>query len=266
LRRGDVTGPETTNAETGDPAVVAARAPESTGDPAVHAVGVGPGAPAFLTGRARDLIAAADVVVGFETVVDFAREAIDDAETDCLTCGYADEGETLAAFADRVGAGERGVALLMGDPNVSGYQFLGKVERAVDGPVRVVPGISSIQVAASRARTPMEDTTFQTLHVRGDVTGALDRLADDAGERHLIVIPRPYDWMPEDVAAFLLDRGAPGDLTAIVFERLTHDGESRTETTLAELAADAGGDGPDDTAFSDLSILVVRAPTDSDLP
>jgi len=30
--------------------------------------------------------------VGFETVVDFAREAIDDAETDCLTCGYADEG------------------------------------------------------------------------------------------------------------------------------------------------------------------------------
>jgi len=80
-------------------------------------------------------------------------------------------GRDARGLADRVGAGERGVALLMGDPNVSGYQFLGKVERAVDGPVRVVPGISSIQVAASRARTPMEDTTFQTLHVRGDVTG-----------------------------------------------------------------------------------------------
>jgi cobalt-precorrin-7 (C5)-methyltransferase len=240
-----------------DPATVAARRPESTAEPAVHAVGIGPGAPAFLTERGRSLLAGADVVVGFETVVDFVAEATD---ADCLTCGYADEGETLAAFADRVAEGDRGVALLMGDPNVSGYQFLGKVERAVDGPVRVVPGISSIQVAASRARTPMEDTTFETLHVRGDVTGPLDRLAEDAGNRHLIVIPRPYDWMPEDVAAFLCERGAPGDLEATVFERLTHDGEERTETTLAALADGAGGDGEGDTAFSDLSILVVRAP------
>jgi len=28
----------------------------------------------------------------------------------------------------------------MGDPNHSGYQFVGKVQRAVDAPVRVVPG------------------------------------------------------------------------------------------------------------------------------
>ena len=260
-----MTDPEAADSGSTDPATFASREAESTAEPVVHAVGVGPGAPAFLTGRARDLLAAADVVVGFETVVDFARGAIDGADTDCLTCGYADEGETLSAFADRVAEGERGVAMLMGDPNVSGYQFLGKVERAVDAPVRVVPGISSIQVAASRARTPMEDTTFQTLHVRGDVTGALDRLAADAGDRHLIVIPRPYDWMPEDVARFLVDRGAPGESTALVFERLTHDGESRTETTLADLATGAGGDGPDDTVFSDLSILVVRAPTDTDL-
>lgn len=241
-----------------DPAVAAAAGPEPTAQPVVHAVGIGPGAPAFLTGRARGLLAEADVVVGFETVVEFASDAI---QSDVLTCGYADEGQTLQEFADRVAGGERGVALLMGDPNVSGYQFLGKVELAVEGSVRVVPGISSIQMAASRARTPMEDTTFQTLHVRGDVTPALERVARDAGGRHLIVIPRPYDWMPEDVARFFVERGASGDLDAIVFEHLSHDEESRTETTLGDLAAAAGGDGAEDTAFSDLSILVVRAPT-----
>lgn len=48
----------------------------------------------------------------------------------------------------------------MGDPNHSGYQFLGKVEAAVGVPVRVVPGISSVQMAANRAHTPLGDSTF----------------------------------------------------------------------------------------------------------
>jgi cobalt-precorrin-7 (C5)-methyltransferase len=61
------------------------------------------------------------------------------------------------------------------------------------------------------------------------------------------------------VAADLCDSGADGDRTALVCERLTHDDEAITEATLAELATYAGGDGPEDTPFSDLSVLVVRA-------
>jgi hypothetical protein len=40
-------------------------------------------------------------------------------------------------------------------------------------------------------------------------------------------------------------------------ERLTHDDESITRTTLGELAGHAGG-GREGTPFSDLSVLVVR--------
>ena len=135
-----------------DPAGFAAAAPEAATDDErpVHAVGIGPGNPEFLTPRGARAIREADVVVGFGTVADFAREAVD-ADTDWLTCGYRDEGETLATFAERVADGDDGTAVLMGDPNHSGYQFVGKVQRAVDRPVRVVPGISSLQVAASRA-------------------------------------------------------------------------------------------------------------------
>ena len=184
-----------------DPAAVAAAEPESEPDERenpVDAVGIGPGNPAYLTPRAERAIREADVVVGFETVVEFVEEVTD---ADLLTCGYRDEAETLAAFADRVADGERGTAVLMGDPNHSGYQFVGKVEAAVEPPVRVIPGISSLQVAASKARTPMEDACFVTLHKSGDVTDDLDRLRDSVGDRHLLVLPRPYDWMPEDVAA-----------------------------------------------------------------
>ncbi|WP_435128708.1 cobalt-precorrin-7 (C(5))-methyltransferase [Halobaculum sp. D14] len=235
-----------------DPAEFAARNPEARRvDDPVYAVGIGPGNREFLTPRGARAIEEADVVVGFETVVEFVSATTD---ADLLTCGYRDEGETLSRFADRVAAGARGTAVLMGDPNHSGYQFLGKVERAVDRPVRLVPGVSSLQVAASRARTPMEDTEFVTLHKSGDLSDDLERLRAAAGDRHLLVLPRPFDLMPGDVARDLLDAGAAPDLTALVLERLTHDDEAVTTTTLESLAEHAG----EETPFSDLSVLAVR--------
>jgi len=244
-----------------DPADIAAAAPErdaegQAADP-VYAVGIGPGNPEYLTPRGERAIREADVVVGFETVVEFVADRTD---ADLLTCGYRDEADTLERFAERVAAGDAGTAVLMGDPNHSGYQFVGKVERAVgaDRPVRVVPGISSLQVAASRARTPMERTTFVTLHRSGDLSEDLARLREDAGDRHLLVLPRPYDWMPGDIAEHLLDAGNSASLDALVLERLTHDDEAITRATLGELAEHAGGDRREESPFSDLSVLAVR--------
>ena len=264
--RGHVTDDEAYDLDSGpDPADYAVAAPESDrsgdGGPVVHAVGIGPGSPEYLVPRAERAIREADVVVGFETVVDLIRDRTDAA---CLTCGYRDEADALATFSERVADGERGTAVLMGDPNHSGYQFVGKVERAIDdatdgsGTLRVVPGISSLQIAASRARTPMEDTTFVTLHKSGDLGEDLYRLRRDAGKRHLLVLPRPFDWMPGDIAEDLLEHGGDPDDTALVCEKLTHDAESITRTTLGDLAAHAGGTDRSDTPFSDLSVLVVR--------
>jgi cobalt-precorrin-7 (C5)-methyltransferase len=65
--------------------------------------------------------------------------------------------------------------------------------------------------------------------------------------------------MPGDIAADLLEAGASESLTALIYERLTHEDEAVTRTTLGELATEAGGSGPEETPFSDLSVLVVRA-------
>lgn len=239
-----------------DPGRAAASAPEtdrgSEAETPVYAVGIGPGNPEYLTRRAVRAIQEADVVVGFETVVEFINDEID-GET--LTCGYADEPEVLAEFADRVARGASGTAVLMGDPNHSGYQFVGKVESALEGTVEVIPGISSLQIAASRARTPMEDSTFVTLHKSGPIEADLERLERDVGDRNLLVLPRPFDWMPERIAHRLLESGA-ADRPALVCERLTHDDETITHTSLSALSADI--DSREGTAFSDLSILVVR--------
>ncbi|ELZ95878.1 cobalt-precorrin-6Y C(5)-methyltransferase [Haloferax mucosum ATCC BAA-1512] len=247
-----------------DPASVAAATPEpdiEDADNPVYGVGIGPGNLEYLTPRGLRAIQEADVVVGFQTVVDFVA---DETDADLLTCGYDDEAEALSEFTERVAVGERGTAVLMGDPNHSGYQFLGKVQRAVrrvsERPVKAIPGISSLQIAASRARTPMEDTRFVTLHKSGSLDFDLDRLAEVVGERHLLVLPRPFDLMPGDIAEFLLDSGADESLEALVLERLTHDDEHITRTTLGELSESAGGSGRESTPYSDLSVLAVRAP------
>ncbi|AFZ71383.1 cobalt-precorrin-7 (C(5))-methyltransferase [Natronobacterium gregoryi] len=247
-----------------DPATFAAAVPEpeidgSVVDP-VYAVGVGPGNLEYLTPRGERAIREADVVVGFTTVVEFV-EGRTDAEL--LTCGYRDEAATLETFAERVAAGESGTAVAMGDPNHSGYQFVGKVQQAVEReaagtPVQVIPGISAIQVAASRARTPMEETEFVTLHKSGDLTAEMERLAMTAGDRHVLVLPRPYDRMPGDIAAFLRETGVSPELEALVLERLTHDDERIYRFELDELAEHAGGDEKTDTPFSDLVVLAIR--------
>lgn len=239
-----------------DPALDAADSPEPMyPDNPVHAVGIGPGNIDFLTPRGESAIREASVIVGFESVVDFVRER---TEADLLTCGYDNESETLQTFADRVATGETGTAVLMGDPNFSGYQFVGKVQAAVDRPVRIIPGISSLQVAASRARTPMEESVFVTLHKSGDIDTELDRIREHVGEYHLLVLPRPFDWMPGDIAASLLESGAKPTLATSVLERLTHDNEKHTRKTLRELAAYTRSTGRNDSPFSDLSVLVVR--------
>jgi len=106
----------------------------------------------------------------------------------------------------------------------------------------------------------MEDTEFVTLHKSGDITPDLERLTEAVGDRHLLVLPRPFDWMPGDIAAHLLDHGADPTLDALVLEKLTHEDESISRSSLGDLTEHAGGSGADSTPFSDLSVFAVRRP------
>lgn len=100
---------------------------------------------------------------------------------------------------------------------------------------------------------------FVTLHKSGDITPDLRQLRENVTKRHLLILPRPYDVMPEDIAADLLGAGAPPSLPALVLERLTHDDEAITRTTLGKLGTHASESDANETPFSDLSVLIVRA-------
>lgn len=214
----------------------------------VWVVGVGPGDPNLVHSAARDLIAAADVVAGFTTVLNVVRPWI---RGEAFDLTYRNQEAQLDAFAERVRCGARGVACAWGDPNVSNREFQERVARALgDQTLSVLPGISSVQVALARLGLALEEVLFTTLHTRAPVEQAVAEgaAALQSGARTVISLIRPFEIMPNHLAALWLQAGAPPDLPAMVLEQLSLPGERLTPYRLAGLAEEQ-------RPFSDLSIV-----------
>lgn len=215
-------------------------------------IGAGPGDVAYLTQRGAQLIRDADVVAGFEAVLDVVRSLIP-AQAQTITMAYRDQVAKLDEVAVEHHAGKKCVVVFMGDIHFSGFQYLERVERAVGHPVESLPGISSAQILASRAKVCFDETTFITFHRRGDLTPFkrhLVRVLED--QRNAIVIPCPWDearsFMPWHIAAYLMENGVSPDHPVEVWENLTR-AEAEWQGTLAECA---------EHRCSDMSIMLIR--------
>ena len=224
----------------------------------ITCVGAGPGDLSFLTQRGCELIESAEVVAGFTSVVDLVRPLIH-LQAEVITMGYKDQATKLSEVAERHRAGRRCVVVFMGDIHFSGFQFLERVDRACGHAVETVPGISSAQVLASRARVCFDETSLITFHRRGDIAPfqrhLIHALQDD---RNAIVIPRPWDFMPREIAAFLLANGIAAEHPVEVWERLTQS-EAAWRGELRDCCT---------RDFSDMSIMLIRTlrPMPSQLP
>jgi precorrin-6B methylase 1 len=78
-------------------------------------------------------------------------------------------------------------------------------------------------------------------------------------DRNAIVIPRPWDFMPRDIAYYLVAQGIPPAHPVEVWENLTTD-EALWSGTLGSCGRD----------FSDMSIMLIRSlnamPSQLELP
>jgi cobalt-precorrin-7 (C5)-methyltransferase len=122
--------------------------------------------------------------------------------------------------------------------------------------VEVIPGISSIQVAAAKARIPTDKAFIVTFHVTHDIEAKKQEMLQAIRQgRSVILLPRPWPrdkskhFMQSEIAKFLRTNGI--DTTKLkvwVFEHLT----TEKETTFRGMAIDLEG-----KEFSDLSAMVV---------
>src|SRR5208283_5584945 len=102
----------------------------------ILAVGVGPGAPEYLTQKAKQAIQSADIILGFKpslnTVRGFIREGTEVFESP----DHPNEEKYLKYMATK-SKSKKCVVLFVGDPNFSGYEFVDKISRFDE--VEIVP-------------------------------------------------------------------------------------------------------------------------------
>jgi len=218
----------------------------------VTIIGVGPGDNGFLTLKGKQALEEADLVAGFQTVLNVVLPFAKNAEL--CPMAYRDQEEVLDYAVGQVKEGKSLVVCAWGDLNVSAKELLDRVRRRVDH-VDLVPGISSVQIAMSRTGISLEDVVFITLHRRDGKESALEELVYylKDGRRNIILLPSPYDLMPAGISAGLIEKGVPGDHRMTVYQRLTHDDEQSWSGSVSECAAIT-------TDFSDLSIMIFHRP------
>jgi len=211
-------------------------------------IGVGPSDPDLITVKARKAIAASDIVAGYRMPLEIAKNIAWNKPR--IVFHWKEQQRYVDEVIGLYERGYRIAYLFTGDSCFTESELIRRFVSKCRN-FDIIPGISSVQAASSITGMAIEMAGIVSFHVTGDIG---DRKADllriIAEKKRAIIIPRPYDFMPKDIAKFLTDNGF-GDLPAVVIERATSADERRTASFLRDLIA---------SDFSDISIMVIGEP------
>ena len=216
----------------------------------VYAVGVGPGSPDFVTDVIKNVISECDVVIGYGYTLKTIEGFLDGKQIVEVTMKNQEEAyQKIAADGDHTI-----LVPFTGDVNFSESEVVDRLIEVFDE-VEIIPGVSSIQVAASKAKVPIDKSKVITMHVTTSIEEKkleLQKALIDGFS--VILVPRPWPkipenhFMPSEIATYLKNNGF--DTTRMnvhVFEALTTKDETTFEGTVDQL---------EDREFSDLSVMV----------
>ncbi len=195
----------------------------------IYIVGIGPGASEYLTKRAIDTVEASDYTVGSARAI----ELFDDVSgtiafnvKDLLD--KLEEGVQLACDGNTVSI------LSTGDPGFSGVlntvlRLSGEKNFPKEN-IEVIPGISSLQLAAAKCHIQWDNANVMTFHGRENIDDILPIINNGK-----VTIALPSRKV-KDMAQFLLDNGVDASRKVVVCERLSYPDEKIVESDLKEIA------------------------------
>jgi cobalt-precorrin-7 (C5)-methyltransferase len=217
----------------------------------VYAVGVGPGSSKYVTGIVKEIVQNCDVVIGYKYTLKTIEDLIVGKEVYEITMNNQEDSyqKILPELGDRTL-----VIPFTGDVNFSESEV---VDRLIEifGDVEIIPGISSIQVAASRAKVPLDKSKVITMHVTTPIEDKkleLQKALIDGFS--VVLVPRPWPkqpdkhFMPSEIAIYLRENNFDTDKMKVhVYEAITTENETSFEGTVKDLEG---------KEFSDLSVMV----------
>ena len=217
----------------------------------VYAIGVGPGSPKYVTEIVKEIIQNCDIVIGYKYTLKTIENLIEGKEIYEIT--MKDQEESYQKILPKLG-NRILVIPFTGDVNFSESEV---VDRLIEifGKVEIIPGISSIQVAASRAQVPLDKSKVITMHVTTPIEDKkleLQKALIDGFS--VVLVPRPWPnqpnkhFMASEIAVYLREHGFDtAKIKVHVFEAITTENETSFVGTVKDLEG---------KEFSDLSIMV----------
>ena len=219
----------------------------------VFAVGVGPGSSKYVTSIVKEIIQNCDIVVGYKYTLNTIDSLLKEKQVYEIT--MKNQERVYQEVAKTLG-NKKLVIPFTGDVNFSESEV---VDRLIEifGDVEISPGISAIQVAASKAKVPLDKSKVITMHVTTSIEEKkleLQKALLDGFS--VILVPRPWPKIPDkhfmqsEIAQYLRKNGFDtASLSVHVFEFLTTDKETEFIGTIKDLEG---------KEFSDLSVIVIN--------
>ena len=216
----------------------------------VYAVGVGPGSPSFVPNVIKDVISKCDVVIGYGYTLKTIESFLNGQQKIEVTMKNQEDAYQKIAAEDN----HTILIPFTGDVNFSESEVVDRLIEVFDE-VEIIPGISSIQVAAAKARVPIDKSKVITMHVTTPIEEKkleLQKALIDGFS--VILVPRPWPkipekhFMPSEIAKYLKNNGfETSKMKVYVFEAVTTENETVFEGRVDEL---------ENKEFSDLSVMV----------
>jgi cobalt-precorrin-7 (C5)-methyltransferase len=219
----------------------------------VFAVGVGPGSSEYITKVVIAKIKECDVIVGYKYTLNTIKDFLSGKKIYEIT--MSDQEETYQKIKKEM-PGKKILVPFTGDVNFSESEV---VDRLIEifGSVEIIPGISSIQIAAAKAKVPLDKSKVITFHVTSSIEEKkieLQKALIDGFS--VILVPRPWPkkpekhFMPSEIATYLERNGFDiTKLTVHIFEKLTTSDEAVFIGKVEDLKG---------KEFSDLSVMVIN--------
>ena len=209
----------------------------------IYIIGIGPGASEYLTKKAIDTVKMSDYTVGSTRAI----ELFDDVQNK-LAFNVKELLDTLEKGVQLAVDGNVVSILSTGDPGFSGVlNTVLRISDEKDFPkenIEVIPGISSLQLAAARCHIQWDNANVMTFHGRENIDDILPVINN--GKKTIALPSRKV----KDMAQFLLDNGVEKDRKVTVCERLSYPDERIVNATLEDIA---------NSEFTYMCIMVIDA-------
>lgn len=185
--------------------------------------GIGPGNPDYMVPEARRAIREARVLVGGRRALSqFAGNSVQEQ------CAIGADIPAVLAFIRSRLQEDDVVVMVSGDPGY--YSLLDALRREFPAEaIRVIPGISAMQMAFARLAMPWHEADLWSFHGRVPEEA---RLLYAPGRMAGMLTDGKYN--SHTIPRLLMEKGWPGDAGLAVCSRLSYEDEVIIRTTLAE--------------------------------